>query len=172
MSNASVHIHPRRLYELVRACPSPEARIKAAFQFLVGTSQTTQAFLFMARAGELVMVDSVPEQAPLPGLLEEAKRAWRSDQTAQVEDDRTKTMDIRTLEALQQPTANPTWLGPNGVSYEHAFLSLYRDGAWAFIGVFMFKPSELAATPAIRRTHLDALCNAFVDAGDASFSPR
>ena len=172
MSNASVNIHPRKLYEVVRACPSPETRIKAAFQFLVGTSGTSHAAMFMQRGGELVQVASLPDQTQVPGMAEEAKRAWTVELKAQSDDDRTKTVDIRALESMPQPAASPTWQAPNGMSFERTFLNVYRDGGMAAVGLFLWKPAELAAMPTIRRAHVDALCNAFVDAGEASVTPR
>jgi hypothetical protein len=168
MADSSAHIHPRKLYEALRACPSPETRRQAAFEFLRGRTGSSQAFLFTVNAGELMLVESSPDCAQVPGLVEEAKRAWTSEQDSTSDDDRTKTVDIRTMEALQRPAASLLWQSPSGTRFDRTFLSLYRDGAWVSVGLFMWKPSELAAPTPIRRAHVEALCNAFIDAGDVA----
>jgi hypothetical protein len=168
MADTSAHIHPRKLYEMLRACPSHETRLRAAFQFLRGRTESNQSYLFMMNAAELTLVASSPSDAQVPGLAEEAKRAWSGEQDGATDDDRTKTVDIRTMEALQRPAASALWLSPSGSTFDRAFLSLYRDGAWVSVGLFMFKPSELAAPKPIRRAHVEALCNAFIDAGDVA----
>jgi hypothetical protein len=170
MADSSVHIHPRKLYEMLRACPSRETRIRTALQFLSSRTESTQTYLFMRNAAELVLVASSPEGTQVPGLAEEAKRAWAGEQESANDDDRTKTVDIRTMEALQRPAATPLWQSPSGTTFDRAFLSLYRDGAWVSVGLFMFKPSELAAPKPVRRAHVEALCNAFIDAGDVAGS--
>ena len=169
--NEVPNIHPRKLYELVRACPSSQTRIKAAFQFLVNVSRTQQAFLYMQRASEFTLVESSPEQTSVPSMLEEAQRVLRQEQSLQGEDDSTRTLDIRALDVLQQ-APRPVWRGPNGIAYERTVLSVYRDGASIALGVFMWKQPEVESVQPIRQTYLDALCNAFLDAGDAAPSTR
>jgi hypothetical protein len=166
MADASAHIHPRKLYELLRACPSAETRAKAAFQFLAGASGSGHACLFLAGGADLVLVESSPGSAQVPGLAQEAIRALHAEQDMKVEDDRTKTVDIRMLEAIPETPLSTIWHSHSGVAFDRSALSFYRDGRWATVGVFMFKPAELAAAKSIRRAHIEALCNAFVDSGD------
>jgi hypothetical protein len=166
MADASAHIHPRKLYELLRACPSAETRAKAAFQFLSGAAGSNHACLFLVRGADLVLVGSSPGTAQVPGMAEEAKRALSAEQETKVEDDRTKTVDIRMLEAMPEAPVSTTWQSSSGLVFDRSALSLYRDGGWISVGLFMFKPAELTAAKSIRRAHIEALCNAFVDSGD------
>jgi len=168
MADVSANIHPRKLYELLCACPSAETRAQAAFQFLSRCTGSSHACLFLVRDGELVLVESSPGSAPVPGIGEEAKRAWRSEQEGKTEDDRTKTIDIRMLEDMPELMASRIWQSPNGIAFERSALSLYRAGAWVSVGLFMFKAAELTETTSIRRAHVEALCNALVDAGDVA----
>jgi hypothetical protein len=163
---ASNHIHPRKLYELIRACPTFEARGKAAFQFLSACTASSCAYLFLCREAQLALCESTASAASVPGLAEEAERSWRGD--IRNESDRTKTVDIASLAMTQQPIAASIWHSEDGQAFDRSILGVYRSDAWISVGIFMFRPSELSSPQSIRAPHIGAICNALIDAGDVT----
>jgi len=164
---AAKPLHPSKLYSMLRDCTDSRARATAVLDFLVSSTGARAGYVLLARQGELVVAAS-SNQSELPAqLMERARALWQRDQAAHNESDNTRTLDARQLGSTMLETQ--AWQGSDGEHYDPRVLGIYRGSRWIPIGI-----SVLAAhgggTHRIRQPHLDAICNALLDAGDVSDS--
>jgi hypothetical protein len=163
-ANAS-SVHPRKLYDMLVACPSPESRARAAFDFMRGRASSDGGFMFLVRSGELQLAASSHQNPPPSDLLEEARRTFRRERDTQPDDSLTRTLDMQAIEAVAAPAENPGWKSETlGVGFEKRVLGTYRGARWLPIGVVFLKAS--GALVPIRHVHIEAITNAIIDAGD------
>src|SRR4249920_441068 len=107
MSESAALPRPRKLYTHLRECASTQARAQAALEFVRTSTSTDGGFLFLARAGDLVLVASTQGlQAPVD-LIEEARRTWDRELDRQPEDN--KTLEFSSLDALLAAQERPLW---------------------------------------------------------------
>jgi hypothetical protein len=122
-------------------------------------------FLLLAKAGELLVAASTQDQAAPAELLEQAKSLWIKESEQQAEGDKTRTVDVSKVAATVALEPTRTWtLG--GSDYEPRLLGIYRDSHWIPIGIAVLAARSGSSLSPIRRAYIDALCNAFIDAGD------
>ena len=158
-------LHPRKLYDMLRACTSADARARAALEFLRGSTGAELGFLLQERGARLALTASTRDQAPPPGLVEEAERAWNELRGAQVDD--TKTRDIGEIQATGDQLPSSAWQSANGDSYERRVLGTHRT-QWVAVGLVVLKVGAGRALQPIRHAHVVAICEALLDSGDMS----
>jgi hypothetical protein len=156
-------LHPRKLYEMIRACPTAKARAQAALEFVRGSTGATKGVLLLAWDGKLMRAASTGDVEAPPGLIEDAMSAWNRELDTPNDDSRSHTMDVSALEAISIP-ANPRWQSASGVEYERRLLSMYRSSRFIPVGMTFLQTERPLV--ALRRAHIEALCNALLDAGD------
>lgn len=162
---ASKPLHPSKLYKLLRECPDTRARATALLDFLVSSTGARTGYVLFARHGELVVAAS-SNQNELPGpLMERARALWQSDQASHDEADKTRTVDARQLGSTL--VESPTWQTPDGQQHEPRVLGCYRSERWIPIGISVLA-SDGPGSRRIRQPHVDAICNALIDAGETS----
>lgn len=161
-------LHPRKLYAMVRACPTSESRAQAALEFLRGCAGSEGGFLLLLQGSALRQAASTQAAVAPAWLVEEASRTWDFQLEAQHDDHR--TLDISEIQALGPANDNPLWTGPNGEAFERRLLSTYRSTLWVPIGMVALRvPPDRALAP-VRHAHIEALCHALIDAGDVAES--
>lgn len=105
---------------------------------------------------------STQQELPAP-LMERARALWASDQASHNEADNTRTVDARQHAAAL--VESPQWQAANGELYEPRVLGTYRDSRWIPVGISVLA-ADAEGARRIRHPHVDAICNALVDAGD------
>jgi hypothetical protein len=169
MSEPANHVHPRKLYSMLRDCADARARAVAALDFLCSSMGAESGFLLLARGGELSVASSSRDRAIAPDLMERALQLWAKESDAQPEGDDTRTVDIRQL--VEPPAASaeqPVWTLSNGERYETRLLSVYRDSIWVPVGLALLEHRSAQPLRPIRGAHVEALCSAFLDCADVS----
>src|SRR5260221_2668945 len=149
-------LHPRKLYAMLRACPSADARAEAALEFVRECAGSEVGVLLLSRGGELAVAASTADSTLPPGLLE-ATRTWNREQATQANDDRTKTVDESARQALRSLSERPSWKGPTGEVFERCMLSIHRGTRWVRLGMVVLKVAEGRALSQIRHFHVEAL---------------
>jgi hypothetical protein len=120
--------------------------------------------LFLARGSEVELAASSPSDAPPPpDVFAQAQLVWSRELDKEPEDQRTKTMDISALESHE----TPRWVSSAGAVYGWQLLSIYRNLRWCAVGLAMIELPEAALAP-LARPYIEAMCSAFVDAGDVT----
>jgi hypothetical protein len=156
-------MQPRELYRLLLACPSEQARADEALEFLRASSGARIGFLFMLRDGQPSLTSSSTSSAPDPGLIAEVARVCMRELDAPAEARETKTIDARDF-AEQLSVPGPGWQNADGKQFSLRMLSTYRDGRWAPAGLVALEAREGKPLDTLRQSHIEALCNAFLDA--------
>jgi hypothetical protein len=158
--------HPRKLYSLLQACPSAEARASAVLEFMRQASGARSGFLLLWRDDRLVMVAGSPTAEPPPGLLEAAQRAWDERPTTMRSD--TTTVDLRGhLKGLSAADpVEPPWTSAGGARFTHRVLTIHRDSCWLPLGVAMLELDLAQRLAPLRRAHVESMGDALFDAGD------
>jgi hypothetical protein len=164
MSETVSILHPRKLYAMLRACPSREERARASFEFLLSSLGASQGFLFLRIMEQLQLVASAPESQPDPSMLEQVELAWERELEAPHDDNKTKTLDVSVIKAPLRTSRSPLWQGMKGEIFEHRILSTYRGAHWVPLGLIVFERHAEASL--LRQAHVESLCNALLDAGD------
>ncbi len=164
MSESAALPRPRKLYTQLRECVSAPARAQAALEFVRTSTSSDGGFLFLARAGDLVLAASTQGAQPPADLIEEARRTWDRELDRQPEDN--KTLEFSSLEALLAAQERPLWQASNQEVFERRLLSLYRGVVWIPVGLALLRTREEKALVPIRQLHIEALCNALLDSGD------
>jgi hypothetical protein len=159
-------LHPRKLYEMLRACPSAETRAAAALSFVRGCTGAKSGFLLVAREGELVIAARVYEGEVPRGLVEDATRTWSVGPSVQT--NVSETLDASALAALDRMKDTPTWVSPSGEAFERRLLAAHRGSRWARAGLLLLKAAPGDTLLPIRHAHIEALCNALIDSGDVA----
>jgi hypothetical protein len=162
-------LHPRKLHAMICACPTPEARARATLEFLRGSTQSEEGFLFLMRRGELVLAASSQPEPPA-GLAEEAARAFQLQLVNSMEDQDTRTVELSELQAHNLLPENPVWTSASGDAYALRMLSTFYQERWVSAGLVMLKAKDPRTLVAIRHVHLQALCSALIESGDISES--
>jgi hypothetical protein len=122
------------------------------------------AYLFLQRAGELILAASTQGEPAPADLIEEAKRTWDRELDRQPDDN--KTVEFSSLDALLAAQERPLWRAANDDVFERRLLSLYRGATWLPVGLVMLRTRENQALVPIRQVHIEAVCNALLDSGD------
>jgi hypothetical protein len=168
MSDANGLPSPQKLYKALIACSSPAARAGAALEFLRSCTHCTGGYLFLARGDEVSLAASTTGQSPAD-MLSEVRRIWDRELEKQSDDSSAKTIEINFLHALREGNAEgPLWCSAGKELFERRLLSIYRGESWIPIGIAMLRSIEGRALAPVRQVHLEALCNALLDAGDVT----
>jgi hypothetical protein len=157
---------PLKLYTLLMECSSSAARAQAALEFLRRRAQARAGFLFLVRGDRLCLAASSAGHEPTPTLIEEVKRVWNRELDKQPDDSSAKTLELNLVETLRQASDGPHWQDATRETFERRILSVYRGADWAPVGVAMLNVIDGKPMVPIRQVHLEALCNALIDAGD------
>lgn len=155
-------------------CGDARARAAAALDFLCGNTQATAGFLLLARAGALGVAASSTQQAVPAGLVERAMSFWLRESEVESIESQTRTLELSQLRDANL-TESVTLKLPNGESFEPHLLGIYRESRWVPVGVALLKVTPGQTLLPLRRAHIDALCNAFLDSADVavgSHAPR
>lgn len=159
-------LHPRKLYSMLRSCPTLEARAHAALEFLCGCTGSARGMLFVAQSGKLSCLARTPSLNASPDLIEEADRIWSLQEELQPDDSRTRTID---LSARRKPEAEPEverFVSASGVSFERRLLATSRAMRFIPVGVVLLEESP--QIDQLRHAYIESICNAFIDAGDVT----
>lgn len=162
MSSVGI-LHPRKLFEMLCACPSAEARARAALEFVRGSTGATAGFLLYHKSGELVLAASTRDRPPTAGLIAEAQRLWQEQLQPQHDDNATR--EIHEAMTADAPAPRTSWIGPNGEHFERRILSTNRP-RWALVGLVMLRVADGRTLLPIRHAHIEAICEAVLRAGD------
>jgi hypothetical protein len=158
--------NPRTLYTQLRECTSAEARAQAALEFVRGCTSSEGGCLFLMHAGQLALAANSNGVEPSAELLQEAARTWDRELDRHPEDNKTETLELSMIEAMQSAQESPVWRNSNAEAFERRLLSVYRGPNWLPVGLVMLRAREGRALVPIRQVHIEALCNALLDAGD------
>jgi hypothetical protein len=164
MSTSFALLHPRKLREMLCACPSADARARAAFEFVRGSTGAEKGFLFLHRSGELVLAASSRDQHVPSGMAEAAAHFWSQQLQAPADDKATR--DIGELQAAMSATPSASWVSPTGETFERRILATDRP-RWAPVGLVVLAVDARRALTPIRHAHIAAICEAIIDSGDA-----
>jgi hypothetical protein len=156
-------LHPRKLYDMLRACPSADARARAALEFLRASTGAESGFLLQPRNEHLALTASTRDQDPPAGLMAEAERVWTELRATEVDD--TKTRDIGEIQATAEQLPSSSWQGPSGDVYERRVLGTHRT-QWVAVGLVVLKVGAGRTLQPIRHAHVVAIAEALLDAGD------
>ena len=162
MAEAIGTLHPRKLYSMLSACSSRADRARTAFEFLRGSTAADGGFLFLTNGKELVLAAS-SEPEPPAALLDHVRQAWQKRRDPQTDDSR--TLDASELNKLMADE-NPNWSDAEGNAFERRLLSTYRGERWVPVGIAMLRAARTRSLMPVRHTHVEAICNALLDAGD------
>lgn len=157
-------LSPRQLYQLLRACASPAARARVALEFLRGGAGSKAGFLFQPKDGGLVLTMSTTNQSPPPGMLEDAQRACDELRNTALDDAEATGTRISRTAFMNIP--DPLWRAPGGTVFERRQLGTHRDQRWTLVGLVMLLRDADEELQPIRHTHIAAICDAMLDAGD------
>lgn len=156
-------LHPSKLYAMLRECADARARAAAVLDFLVTNSAARAGYFLLERQGELVLgASSTGQELPAP-LMERARVLWASDQASHNEADNTRTVDSRQHGATL--LESPQWQAADGEKYDPRVLGTYRDSRWVPVAISVLS-ADAEGARRIRQPHIDAICNAWIDAGD------
>ncbi|HKP63688.1 MAG TPA: hypothetical protein VJV78_43435 [Polyangiales bacterium] len=159
--------NPRALYTQLRECSSAQARAEAALEFVRGCTSSEGGCLFLMRGGQLALAANSNGVEATPELLQEASRTWDRELDRHPEDNKTETLELSTIAALHAAAQeSPVWRSSNSEAFERRLLSVYRGPNWLPVGLVMLRAREGRALVPIRQVHIEALCNALLDAGD------
>jgi hypothetical protein len=164
MPNPITLLPPRNLYQMLRACTSPDARARVALEFLRNGTGSQNGLLFQAKNGRLVVTASTGNHPPPPGMLEDAQRAYDELRSTALDDAQATGTKVSISMAMKAP--EPLWHAPGGVIFERRALGTHRAHQWTLVGVVMLRRNASEALQPIRHTHVAAICEAMVDAGD------
>lgn len=156
-------LHPSKLYTKLRECTDARSRAAAVLEFLVTSTGALGGYVLLARQGELVVAAaSSAKELPAP-LMTRARELWGKDQATHSEADNTRTVDSRQLGSTLLESQR--WQGPDGEQYEPRVLGIYRGSRWVPVGISVLQ-IDADDPRRIRQPHVDAICNALLDAGD------
>jgi hypothetical protein len=157
--------HPRKLYSILQAFPSAEARANAVLEFMRLASGARAGFLLLWRDERLVVVAGSPTAEPPPGLLEAAQRAWDERPTTLRSDN--TTVDLRGhLKGFPAEPDEPPWSSGGGASFTHRVLTIHRDSCWVPLGIAMLELDAAHRLTPLRRAHVESMGEALFDSGD------
>jgi hypothetical protein len=143
------------------ACPSTDARARAALEFVRSMTGAGKAFLFLHRGGELSLVATSRDHLPPNGVGQAAALFW-NEQLAAPADDK-ETRDIAELQAEITIAPRASWTSEGGEVFERRILATDRP-RWALCGLVVLG-AERPLSP-IRHAHVAAICEALIESGD------
>jgi hypothetical protein len=155
-------LHPRKLYAAIRACSSAQDRARTALLFACNGAGAASGLLFLAQKDGLKRAAGADSDAT-PELIEHVNEAWARRREPQGEN--SATIDTSELAAMTL-AEDPHWTSPRGESFERRLLSVHRASRWVAVGIVMLRAVPARSLLAMRRAHVEALCNALIDAGD------
>ena len=164
MTDGFQPLHPRKLYSNLRACPSPEARAHAALEFLCGCTGSARGVLFIDRGGKLACLARTSSLAASSDLVQEAERIWSRQEDLQPDDSRTRTIDLQARRKPDSAEEAERFVSASGVAFERRLLATGRAMRFIPVGVVMLEDSP--QIDQLRHAYIEAICNAFIDAGD------
>jgi hypothetical protein len=159
------HLHPRRLYSRLLACASVEERAQVTIDFLCGCTGAPQGLLYLAHTGGALTRMSSGAAAPAHDLLAEAERSWNRDMD-KPDANRTRTIDVAARRKPDSVRPDHLWMSADGATYMRYVLGTYRGARWVPVGVVLLG-TEATFSP-LRHAYIEAVCNAFINAGDVS----
>lgn len=162
--NPTSLLPPRSLYQMLRACPSPDARARIALGFLRNGAGAQTGFLFQPTDGQLVVTASTGNHQAPPGMLEDAQRAFDELRNNALDDMQATGARISTAVAMRAP--EPLWHAPDGTIFERRPLGTHRAHQWTLVGLVMLKRDASEPLQPVRHTYVTAICEAMIDAGD------
>ncbi len=166
MTAPDAFVHPRKLYAALCASSSSDARAHDVLSFLCASSGAEHAFLFLLRDGQLALAASHHAGEPVPELLEELQRVW--DRELDVPPDGNRTLDVSELQAARE---GGHVLLVRGQSFQPRTLSTYRGASWVPVGIVALQIRDDRELEVIRQAHIDAICNALLDATSTPPAP-
>jgi hypothetical protein len=159
---------PQKLYKALIACTTAAARASAALEFLRGCTHSMGGYLFLAQGKEAALAASTTGPAPLD-MLSEVRRIWDRELDKQPDDTSAQTLELNVMQAMREDSnEGPLWCSANKELFERRLLSTYRGDCWVPVGIAMLRSNEGRALVPVRQVHLEALCNALLDAGDVT----
>jgi GAF domain-containing protein len=159
-------LHPRKLFSMLRACPTPEARAHAALEFLCGCTGSPRGMLFVAHGGKLSCVAQSLALAASPELVAEAERLWSRQDALLLDDSRTRTIDLQARRKPETEEEAEHFITKAGMRFERRLLATGRAMRSVPVGVVLLE--EAPQIEQLRHAYVESICNAFIDAGDVS----
>jgi transcriptional regulator of met regulon len=166
MTSGFQPLHPRKLYSMLRSCPSLEARAHAALEFLCGCAGSTRGMLFIAQNGRLSCLARTPSLTSTPDLVAEVERIWSRQEELQPDDSRTRTIDLQARRKPESDAEAEQFMSALGVAFERRLLATGRAMRFIPVGVVMLE--QCTQIDQLRHAYIESICNAFLDAGDVS----
>jgi hypothetical protein len=94
--------------------------------------------------------------------MERALTLWASESDVAPSADPTRTVEMGQLGPICAIESR-SWKLPDGQCFEPCLLATYRDAEWVPVGIAVLKVRPDEPIQAVRRAHIDAVCNAFID---------
>jgi hypothetical protein len=160
------NLHPRKLYTTLCSRTELGARASTALDFLRSNTGAESGFLLLPRGGELYVAARSMTGALPSSLMERALTLWASESEVAPNADPTRTVEMGQLGPISAVEIR-SWL-PDGQCFEPCLLATYRDSEWVPVGIAVLKVRPGEAIQAVRRAHIDAVCNAFIDCAKTS----
>jgi hypothetical protein len=167
-------LDPRKLYSRLRGMATAHDRRQAVLGFLCSATNAPGGHLFLVRGAaheELAHACSSLEDGESADLIAAATRAWNRELDRRPEDTSTKTFDAASLERMVESSKPERWRNAHNDTFEHRLLGVYRGGRWTPVGIALLKTEDGRKLGTLRQSHIDALCNVLLDAGDVCEVP-
>jgi hypothetical protein len=159
-------LHPRKLYSMLRSCPSLEARAHAALEFLCGCTSSPRGILFVIQGDKLACLARTQSLNASPDLTAEADRIWSRQEELQPDDSRTRTIDLSARRKPETDAEAEQFTSISGIAFERRLLATGRAMRFLPIGVVLLEQSP--QIDQLRHAYIESICNAFIDAGDVT----
>jgi GAF domain-containing protein len=159
-------IHPRKLYSMLRSCPSLEARAHAALEFLCSCTGSAHGILFVVQSDKLAPLARTLSLTASADLVTEAERLWSKQAQLQPDDSRTRTIDLQARRKPEVDAEAEAFLSASGVAFERRLLATGRAMRFIPVGVVLLEQGP--SIDQLRHAYLESICNAFIDAGDVT----
>jgi hypothetical protein len=159
-------LHPRKLYSMLRSCPSLEARAHAALEFLCGCTSSARGILFVVHGGKLSCLARTASLQASPELNDEADRIWSRQEELQPDDSRTRTIDLSARRKPETEAEAEQFVSAAGIRFERRLLATGRAMRFIPVGVVLLEQSP--HIDQLRHAYIESICNAFIDSGDVT----
>jgi hypothetical protein len=134
-------------------------------EFLRSATGANGGYLFLWNNAELVLAAAAPGGEPPSGLEREALRFWNDHPRSTRSDN--ATVDLHGhMKTLNPDDGVSSVTTPSGTTFLHRVLTVHRDSQWVSVGIAMLEHESAQFLATLRRAHIDALCNALIDASD------
>jgi hypothetical protein len=169
MSTGFQPIQPRKLYAKLLASGSADERAQATLNFLCGCTGSARGYLFLARDQCLQQAANSGQGSPTTDLIAEVERAWTQELETEPDANRTRTVDLPTPIKRDAALQDQLWRSASGVPYIRYVLGIYNGAHWTPVGIALLEVGA-KLTP-LRHAYIEAMCNAFIAAGDVPELP-